>query len=95
MDSVFARLLLNGFPDHQVLAQHPEQAGFTLSRLTIDRTHRLRVLIERHLDCRQDFLEAYVEYKKASTLGTSALLPFTSTRRALQRGGVTYLASSR
>ena len=46
---VFALLLLNRIRDHLILTQHPEQAGFTPKRSTIDWILALRVLIEHHL----------------------------------------------
>ena len=51
----FERLLLDRIRDHQVLTEHPEQAGFTPKRSTSERILGLWVLIGCRLEYRQGF----------------------------------------
>ena len=47
---VFVHFLFNHILDHLILAQHPEQAGFTPKTSTIDQFLGLRVLIKHGLE---------------------------------------------
>ena len=83
---VFERLLLNRIRDHLILAQRPDQAGFTPKRLTIVQIHMLQILIDCHHEYRWDFIAAYFDFKKLFNSVDRRTLWDLLRRRAIHAG---------